>query len=84
VGIFPNILPARDQNYALSIYDSTVSEKNLALALWWWIPGIVLVLGYFAFIHTNAPANSTLVDNLSSCGAPVPSKGDGAPSTIAR
>ena len=51
VGIFPNILPARDSNHGLSIYDSAVSEDGLAAALWWWIPGILLVTAYFVFIH---------------------------------
>ena len=53
IGVFPNILPARDPNHALSIYDATVSRDGLAAALWWWIPGMVLVIGYFAFIHTQ-------------------------------
>lgn len=53
VGIFPNILPAREPHHALSIYDSTVSPHGLAVALWWWIPGVLLVMGYFAFIHTH-------------------------------
>jgi cytochrome d ubiquinol oxidase subunit II len=53
VGIFPNILPARDPNHALPIYDATVSRDGLAAALWWWIPGILLVTVYFAFIHAH-------------------------------
>jgi cytochrome d ubiquinol oxidase subunit II len=51
VGIFPNILPARDPDHGLSIYDTAVSRDGLAAALWWWIPGILLVAAYFAFIH---------------------------------
>jgi cytochrome bd-type quinol oxidase subunit 2 len=53
VGIFPNILPARDPNHGLSIYDSAVSRHGLAVALWWWLPGMLLVAGYFAFIHSR-------------------------------
>jgi cytochrome d ubiquinol oxidase subunit II len=53
VGIFPNILPAREPAYALSIYDATVSRYGLAAALWWWIPGILLVTCYFTFIHAH-------------------------------
>jgi cytochrome d ubiquinol oxidase subunit II len=53
VGIFPNILPARDPNHSLLIYDATVSRDGLATALWWWIPGILLAIGYFVFIHTH-------------------------------
>jgi cytochrome d ubiquinol oxidase subunit II len=53
VGIFPNILPARDPNHSLSIYDATVSSHGLATALWWWLPGILLVAGYFGVIHSR-------------------------------
>jgi cytochrome d ubiquinol oxidase subunit II len=53
VGIFPNILPARNPRYALSIYDAAVSPEGLEIALWWWIPGILLVAAYFAFIHAQ-------------------------------
>ncbi|HYV26682.1 MAG TPA: cytochrome d ubiquinol oxidase subunit II [Candidatus Eisenbacteria bacterium] len=51
VGIFPNILPARNPNYSLPIYDAAVSPDGLVTALWWWIPGVLLVIGYFIFIH---------------------------------
>src|SRR6185436_17904095 len=51
VGMFPNILPARDPRYALSIYDAAVSRDGLVTALWWWVPGILLVSCYFGFIH---------------------------------
>jgi cytochrome d ubiquinol oxidase subunit II len=53
VGIFPNILPARDPNYALSIDDAAVSRDGLMTALWWWVPGILLVAGYFVIIHAH-------------------------------
>ncbi|PWU13599.1 MAG: cytochrome d ubiquinol oxidase subunit II [Verrucomicrobia bacterium] len=83
VGIFPNILPARDPNFALSIYDSTVSPHNLAVALWWWIPGVLLVIGYFAFIHTNTGNQTTDQDKASISGATARSKDDRASTTIA-
>jgi cytochrome d ubiquinol oxidase subunit II len=53
VGIFPNILPARDPRFSLTIYDNSVSHDGLATALWWWIPGILLVVAYFSFIYTQ-------------------------------
>jgi cytochrome d ubiquinol oxidase subunit II len=53
VGIFPNILPARDPGRGLAIYDAVVSHDGLVTALWWWIPGMLLVAGYFVFIHLN-------------------------------
>jgi cytochrome d ubiquinol oxidase subunit II len=53
VGVFPNILPSRAPGRGLTIYDASVSHHGLAVALWWWIPGMLLVAGYFAFIHRN-------------------------------
>jgi cytochrome bd-type quinol oxidase subunit 2 len=47
VGILPNLLPARNPKYSLPIYDAAV----LVTALWWWMPGMLLVIGYFIFIH---------------------------------
>jgi cytochrome d ubiquinol oxidase subunit II len=53
VGIFPNILPARDPSHGLAIYDASVSRDGLVTAFWWWIPGMLLVAGYFVFIHRS-------------------------------
>ena len=58
VGIYPNILPAREPSLGLTIYDTTVSRDGLASALWWWIPGILLVSIYFGFIHRHLRNNS--------------------------
>jgi cytochrome d ubiquinol oxidase subunit II len=63
VGIFPNILPARNPNYSLPIYDAAVSPDGLAMALWWWIPGMILVAGYFIFIHRRIRTPSRLIDS---------------------
>jgi cytochrome bd-type quinol oxidase subunit 2 len=60
VGIFPNILPARDPSYALSIYDAAASREGLVVALWWWIPGILLVAGCFGLIHKHGFTSKTL------------------------
>jgi len=60
VGIFPNILPARNPNHSLSIYDATVSRQGLATALWWWLPGILLAVGYFGYIHLYIRKNRAL------------------------
>jgi cytochrome d ubiquinol oxidase subunit II len=59
VGIFPNILPARELSRGLSIYDAAASRDGLATALRWWIPGMVLAAGYFVFIHTRLPRQSS-------------------------
>jgi cytochrome d ubiquinol oxidase subunit II len=58
VGIYPNILPARDPRHALPVYDAAASADGLAAALWWWIPGMLLVAVYFVFIHTHSSSVS--------------------------
>jgi cytochrome d ubiquinol oxidase subunit II len=60
VGIFPNILPARDPGRGLAIYDAAVARDGLAIALWWWIPGMLLVAGYFVFIHRHLAKPSSV------------------------
>ena len=51
VGILPNLLPARNPKYSLLIYDAAVSRDGLVTALGWWMPGMLLVIGNFIFIH---------------------------------
>jgi cytochrome bd ubiquinol oxidase subunit II len=56
VGIYPNILPARDPINSLSIHDAAAAASGLKLALCWWLPGMLLVGFYFAYIHSKMPA----------------------------
>jgi cytochrome d ubiquinol oxidase subunit II len=53
LAVFPNILPARDPQHALSIAAAATSAHGLTVALWWFVPGIMLVFGYFAFAATR-------------------------------
>ncbi len=53
VSVYPNILPARTAAYALSIERAAAPRAGLVTALYWWIPGIVLVGVYFAYIHSK-------------------------------
>jgi cytochrome d ubiquinol oxidase subunit II len=56
VGVYPNILPARDPVNSLSVHDASAPAAGLQAALWWWIPGMLLVGFYFAYIHSKMPA----------------------------
>ncbi len=51
VGAYPNVLPARDPRYSLTIYNTATGEHGLAVGLVWWSIGMVLVVGYFVFIY---------------------------------
>jgi cytochrome d ubiquinol oxidase subunit II len=55
VGVFPNILTGRNPAHSLTIRDAAARSDSLAMALWWWIPGMLLVAGYFGFIYSRMP-----------------------------
>jgi len=53
-GIFPNVLPARpDPSLSLTIYNTSASPYGLRTGLVWWIPGMLLVLGYFVYVYRH-------------------------------
>ncbi|HUK82906.1 MAG TPA: cytochrome d ubiquinol oxidase subunit II [Verrucomicrobiae bacterium] len=55
VSVYPDILPARVPTYALSIEMAAAPRSGLVDALYWWIPGIIIVGAYFTYIHTKLP-----------------------------
>jgi len=53
-GLFPHVLPsAADPKLSLTIYNTAAGRYGLEVALWWWIPGMLLagVYQYFAYRH---------------------------------
>jgi cytochrome d ubiquinol oxidase subunit II len=53
-GLFPNALPARpDASLSLTIYNTAAGAHGLRVGLAWWIPGMILVLGYFVFVYRH-------------------------------
>lgn len=48
---FPNVLPARDPANSLTIANAAAPANSLATALWWWLPGVTIVIGCFCWIH---------------------------------
>jgi cytochrome d ubiquinol oxidase subunit II len=51
-GLYPSILPARQHRpFGLTIDNAASGEHALSVALWWWIPGVLLAGGYFLFIY---------------------------------
>lgn len=53
---FPNVLPARDPAYSLTIADAAATASSLATALWWWLPGIAFVAACFTWVHRKLSA----------------------------
>ena len=51
VGAYPNVLPARDPRYSLTIYNTATGAHGLRVGLVWWSLGMALAIGYFVFIY---------------------------------
>lgn len=50
-GLFPNVLPAStDPKFSLTVYNTAASAYGLGVGVIWWSIGIVIALGYFAYI----------------------------------
>ena len=53
--VYPNVLPAMVPERSLTLYDAATSEYGMAVALTWFIPGMCLVTGYFAWLYASMP-----------------------------
>jgi len=49
--LYPVVLPARDHQYDLTIYNTSAGIHGLTVGLVWWALGAVLALGYFVFVY---------------------------------
>src|SRR3981189_427268 len=49
--LYPVVLPARDHQYDLTIYNAAAGSHGLSVGLAWWTFAAVLVVGYFAFVY---------------------------------
>lgn len=49
-GLYPNVLPALDPAYSLTIQNAAAGSYGLGVGLIWWPIGIVIALGYFTFL----------------------------------
>lgn len=48
-GLYPNLLPAsNDIAHSLTVYNASAGVYGLHIGLFWWLPGMLLVTGYFA------------------------------------
>ncbi|WP_339731403.1 cytochrome d ubiquinol oxidase subunit II [uncultured Gimesia sp.] len=53
--LYPNILPGLNPEFSLTIYNSSPPAEELKTALYWWIPGIMLVGIYFTIMFRSLP-----------------------------
>jgi cytochrome d ubiquinol oxidase subunit II len=49
--LYPVVLPARDHQYDLTIYNTAASSHGLSVGLVWWTFGAVLAVAYFVFVY---------------------------------
>lgn len=51
-GVFPNLLPSNTApGFSLTVYNAAAGGYGLSVALYWFIPGMALAIGYFAFVY---------------------------------
>lgn len=60
--IYPYALPPRGSSPGLLLRDTAASSYSLQVALYWWIPGILLVTGYFVVMYRQLPKQVSLDD----------------------
>ncbi|MGE5647285.1 MAG: cytochrome d ubiquinol oxidase subunit II [Acidobacteriota bacterium] len=62
-GLFPYVLPSNaDPALGLTVSNSATSAYGLRIALVWWIPGMLLVFAYSAFIYRHFAGKVRLED----------------------
>jgi cytochrome d ubiquinol oxidase subunit II len=50
--LYPIVLPAStDPALSLTIYSAAAGHHGLSVGLIWWVPGMILTLGYFIFVY---------------------------------
>jgi len=49
--LYPVVLPARDPQYDLTIYNTAAGIHGLSVGLVWWTLGAILAIAYFVFIY---------------------------------
>jgi len=50
-GVYPNVLPAVNPTYSLTIYNASASQYGQTVGLVWWIIGMILAAIYFIFTY---------------------------------
>ncbi len=52
--MFPTILPSTlDAAFTLTAFNAASGRRGLLLGLVWWIPAILLAIGYFVFLFRS-------------------------------
>ncbi len=54
--LFPFVLPSNRGNGGLTVYNSAAGADGLKIGLFWWIPGMLLAVGYSLYTHWSFSA----------------------------
>ena len=49
--LYPVVLPARDPQYDLTIYNTAAASHGLSVGLVWWTIGAILAVAYFVYVY---------------------------------
>lgn len=49
--VYPNVLPAMNPEYNLTIYNAKAGAYGLSVGVIWWTIGIIIAAGYFVFLY---------------------------------
>jgi len=52
-GVYPMVLPARNRLYSLTVSNAKAGNYGLKIGLFWWVLGMILAAGYFAFVYRS-------------------------------
>jgi cytochrome d ubiquinol oxidase subunit II len=59
-GLYPDVLPSNaDPALSLSIYNAAAPRYGLTVGLYWFIPGILLAIGYFIYTYSHSSGKVT-------------------------
>ena len=58
--LYPVVLPARDRQHDLTIYNTSAGVHGLSVGLVWWVLGAVLAVAYFVFVYRMFRGKVTL------------------------
>lgn len=52
LSLYPTLLPSNvSPDWSLTVHNVAGPEYGLKIGLYWWIPGILLTLAYFAYVY---------------------------------
>lgn len=61
--LYPQILPSTiDARYSLDVHNAANARDGLVIGLAWWIPAIILAIGYFAYLFRSFRGKVSLAD----------------------